>query len=567
LAINKIGIPISGIVMVGVILIISLLAFIIYQYRFGKKKIKPEDASEEIAESEKLFNFSFWQSIFIFFSLVLAVFIRTAYLSDTIVPSSTDLGHHMYWVQTIVDSGTLPNYGMPDFIIGEHIVFAVFNLISGIGVMSAFPSLILFFVNIAGIFTLAILVARLFKNRSATAMTFFVTGVLYAVSAPQGKYISGGVVGNIIGDMLLPVALYFLYRSLSEGSGLFAGLFIFSAAGLFYTHHLSAFIMIFSVAAIMAVYLILNIKNIFKIILQWIKIFFKPFPVAVLLLAAAFILFVYTPTYFEKSAIEQATGAPSKATRVGLNLDQIESNVGSARLLLSAIGLILLFLSLKSKKYKYSFAIGWALILILMTYRPGWMYVNIPSSRVGNYLFLPFSLLSAYALAEYFELLKKSSTKFFTAVILYTLLFFVITSGLSDSAEAFKVKNQYQEAVETFHSAGYLASSVDTAKDVVLKDHVNIYGDSWYKLFFMKDYKYPLSRGNLSRYIDPTKPRETCTRDMISKPLSPEGQACFSESGVNYIAVNAQIEGKSFEAYPGFSKVYESNYISVFKKD
>ena len=121
--------------------------------------------------------------------------------------------------------------------------------------------------------------------------------------------------------------------------------------------------------------------------------------------------------------------------------------------------------------------------------------------------------------------------------------------------------------METFHSARYLAQTTDSGKDVILKDHVNIYGDSWYKLFFMKDYKYPLSRGNLSRYDDPTKPREMCTLEMISEPESAEAAKCYAETGVNYIALNTQIEGKSFEAYPDFSKVYNSNYISIFKKD
>ncbi len=421
--------------------------------------------------------------------------------------------------------------------------------------------------NIAGIFTLAILAARLFKSRPVTALVFFTAGVLYAVSAPQGKYISGGVVGNVIGDMLIPITIYFLYRALKEKNSLFAGLFVFFSAGLFYTHHLSGFILLYSIAAIALVYLALNFTRAFKVIGDWLKVFIKPFPIAVLFIGIFILIFIYTPSFLDKSAIGQATGTPSKATRIGLDFDQIDTNVGSARLLLGAVGLVLLLINLKPKKYKYSFAIGWTLILLLMALKPGWMYVNIPSTRIGNYLFLPFSLVSAYALAKYFELFKKSATKFFSSVILYTLLFFVITSGLSDSADAFKARNQYQETMETFHSAAYLAERLDTSHDVLLKDHVNIYGDSWYKLFFMKDYKYPLSRGMLSRYIDPTKPRETCTRDMITKPESPEGQACFSETGVNYLALNAQLEGDSFGKYPDFSKVYSSNYISVFKKN
>ena len=119
----------------------------------------------------------------------------------------------MYWSQTIIDSGRLPDYGMPDFIIGEHIIFAVMNLVSGANLMSAMPALVLLLINIAGIFTLAMLAGRMFGSTKIAAAAFFVTGVLYAINAPQGKYVSGGVVGNIIGNMLIPVALYFLFRA------------------------------------------------------------------------------------------------------------------------------------------------------------------------------------------------------------------------------------------------------------------------------------------------------------------------------------------------------------------
>jgi hypothetical protein len=83
----------------------------------------------------------------------------------------------------------------------------------------------------------------------------------------------------------------------------------------------------------------------------------------------------------------------------------------------------------------------------------------------------------------------------------------------------------------------------------------------------MKDYKYPLSRGVLTRYADPTKTRETCTRDMISFPQSETAKTCFADTGVNYVAVNSQIEGNSFEQYPDFSKVYGSDYISIFRRN
>ncbi|MFA5871162.1 MAG: hypothetical protein WC858_00395 [Parcubacteria group bacterium] len=562
---NRFDIPIKGVILLGSIIIFCLIGFIAYQYRFKSRGEKNKEAD---LQPDNLFNFSNWQTIFILLSIFVAVFIRVAYLSDTIVPSATDLGHHMYWSQTIIDSGKLPVYGMPDFIIGEHIIFAAVNLLSGVGLMTAMPTLLLLFVNIAGIFTLVILAARLFKNKNITAVMFLVAGVLYAINAPQGKYVSGGVVGNIIGDMLIPVVLYFLYRALAEKDSFFGGLFLFSLIGILYTHHLSSFILLFSIAGIIFFYLAVNFRGIFNIILAWIKIFARPFPIAVLLIALIFFIFVFMPSYFNPSAVSQATGAPTKITRVGLNLNQIEMNAGSGRLILGALGMLLIaVLAWKPKKYWISFAAGWVIISLVMAYKPNLLLINIPSDRVGNYLFLPFSILSAYALVKYFELFRKSASKFFASVLLYALMFFIITNGLSDSADAFKSKNQFQEIMETYHSAEFLSKNVDTSKDIILKDHINIAGDSFYKLFFMKDYKYPLSRGNLSRYVDPTKPREICTRDIIDDPENDTGKACLSDTGVDYVVLNAQLEGMSFEKYPSFSKVYASNYISVFKKN
>jgi hypothetical protein len=562
LLLNKLGILLNGPVIVGAVLIFCALCFTVFQFRFGKKKNK-----EDGAEIEKIFDFSTWQTIFILLAILLAVFIRTAYLSDTIVPSATDLGHHMYWAQTIINSGHLPDYGMPDFIIGEHIIFAAVNLVSGVKLMSAMPALLLFLFNITGIFTIAILLGQIFENKKIIAIAFFVAGSLYAINAPQGRYVSGGVIGNIIGDMLIPVALYFLYRTLTEKDQIFSGLFLFSFAGLLYTHHLSSFIFIFSVAGILVLHLLLNFKNILKIIVDWLKVFLKPFPLAILLTVAFFFLFVFTPSYFNAAAVTQVTGTPTKITRVGLSLTQIEGSVGSAQLFLAAIGFLLALLAVRRKELKYSVAIGWLLVLFVMTWKPALLDVNIPSDRISNYLFLPVALLSSYGLVRYFEIFGAAASRFFSAIFLFTLLFFVITNGLSDSADAFKARNQFQQAMETFHSAEYLASTVDTNKDIILKDHVNIYGDSWYKLFFMKDYRYPLSRGVLTRYVDPTKTRETCTRDMISFPQSDTAKECFADTGVNYVAVNAQIEGNSFEQFSDFSKVYGSDYISIFRRN
>ena len=120
LLLNRMNILIKGPVLVGAILIFCLICFAVFQSRFKKNKNKDEKNDK----TEAFFDFSSWQTIFILLALVLAIFIRMAYLSDTIIPSSTDLGHHMYWAQTIINTGHLPDYGMPDFIIGEHMIFA-----------------------------------------------------------------------------------------------------------------------------------------------------------------------------------------------------------------------------------------------------------------------------------------------------------------------------------------------------------------------------------------------------------------------------------------------------------
>src|SRR4030042_512285 len=367
LLLNRMHIFLNGPVLIGTVVAFCFLGYIIFQLRFRKKKKQEEDTEHDP------FNFSYWQTIFILISLFLAIFIRTTYLSDTIVPSATDLGHHMFWVQKIIDAGSLPDYGMPDFIIGEHMIFAVVNLVSGASLMGAMPALVLLLLNIAGIFTLSIVAGRIFHGPKIAAMIFFITGVLYATNAPHAKYVSGGVIGNIIGNMLIPVVLYFLYRALSEKDSVFTGLFLFSAAGLLYTHHLSSFILLYSIAAIILAYLVLNFERIFKIVGDWLKIFLKPFPIIVFLFAIFFFLFIFTPSYFNPAAVGQATGEPTKITRIGLNSDQLETNVGSARLILGALGFTLLLLAFRRKEYKFSFVLSWTVVLFLMSSKMGWL--------------------------------------------------------------------------------------------------------------------------------------------------------------------------------------------------
>jgi hypothetical protein len=102
--------------------------------------------------------------------------------------------------------------------------------------------------------------------------------------------------------------------------------------------------------------------------------------------------------------------------------------------------------------------------------------------------------------------------------------------------------------------------------DVVLKDHIYLSGDTWMKLFFMKDYKYPLSRSYLRRYEDIAKDRETCTRDMVAIPDDEIGKKCFAETGVTYIVLKKGYDTAQFEKSENFEKIYSSDSVVIYHR-
>ena len=112
----------------------------------------------------------------------LSLFVRTAYLQNNLVPSATDLGHHMYWTKVIVEKGIIPNYeksdvivspagdysisapqNISDFVIGEHLPFAAIALISGISVVSWFPTVSLLLINMLTLLAIFILTLGFLK--------------------------------------------------------------------------------------------------------------------------------------------------------------------------------------------------------------------------------------------------------------------------------------------------------------------------------------------------------------------------------------------------------------------
>lgn len=552
------------------IFLFSATALMIY-----KLKIFP---AAEVPEAEAaLFQFSKIQFSAFLLLIFLAFFVKTAFLSQTALPTATDMGHHMYWAKWITENRTLPDYaGLPDFIIGEHIIFAVISLLGGLSFLSAFPVLTLYLINIFSLLTVFILVLRIFKEKRIALLAFFLLGTLFAVSSPQAKFISGGVVGNLLSNLLLPMVFYFFFRfsellfekNQKKLSRTFLALALFSVFGLFYTHHLTAFLFLFIFSLAFLVFLISNFKKAGEILTHSFQALISRQVFPVILAGLIFFLFILTPNYFSLSATQTAVGAAVKITRTGLDLNNIRSAVGESRLALGAAGFLLLILALFKNKGNFGYVLisAWALMLYIMSAYPKLLFINLPSSRIGNYLTYPLAVLGAYVLFQIFQKARHYSLNNTAKIALGLILIFVSREGISDSVQAFKTNDESLELVETFNASAYVAKNL-ASKDAVLKDHNYLTGDSWIKLFFMRDYKFPLSRGYFKRYEDETNPRETCTLQMISNPGGEAARECFAETGVNFLMVNPDFDGGQFHRLSNFNQVYSNPNIAVFYKN
>jgi uncharacterized membrane protein len=559
--------------------IIGIAAFIgasylIYRLRLVYGKKNGEDVENN------LFSFSKNQVILILLLIFFSVFIKTAYLTGSILPTSTDMGHHMYWSKWMADNGQLPTYeGMPDFIIGEHIIFGLFNLIGGLDFFSAFPPLLLFLINILGILTVFVLTLRVFKQKNIAILVLLFLGVLYAVSSPQAKFVSGGVVGNILGNFLMPLAFYFYYRAFSaigeESNGetsadlqisrIFLTLAIFTTFGLFYTHHLTAFIFLFVVFAIFFVFFIANRKNALDLTKKMAALIFSPRVFLVFFLGIVFFFFVFTPNYVKTSAVETAVGTPEKNTRVGLSFQNIESTVGAPRLALAFLGIIVLFLGYKKNNPGYSLILAWSVMLFIMSVKPNWLFIDLPSNRIGNYITYPLSVLGALSFSSIFKNHNNILVGFLIKTSFILILLFVFLGGISDSADAFKTTLEIKESSQTFSASRYLAETT-TADDAILKDHNYLSSDAWMKLFFMRGYKYPLSRGYFKRYEDSLNAREMCTLYMISNPGNKNAKNCFQETNTKFIVINPFYDGAQFQKLKNFNQIFMSNNVAIYQR-
>lgn len=568
-SLSKLNLPVTYLSLVVSIIIFIAACLAIFKLR----------ARTNTAEEKSLFDFSKNQLLLIFLLLFLTIFIKTAYLTNTVFPTATDMGHHMYWAQWMINNHQLPTYeGMPDFIIGEQIPFGVIGLLSGASIFSAFPVIILFLVQILGILTVFILALRIFQQKNVAILTLFFLGVLYAVSSPQAKFVSGGVVGNILGNLLMPMAFYFYYRSLeflqknsnpSEDSRAFLALAFFTTFGLFYTHHLTSFIFLFIFIMLAGIFLLTNLKNLKNIFFKLRELIFTPSVLLTFLVCLIFFFLIFTPNYIKDSAVNTAVGTPSKGTRVGLTIANLRSSIGEARIALGFVGFLILTLNFKKRNFGHSIIAAWTLMIFLMSTQPHLLFVNLPSDRIGNYLSYPIAILSAYSFYYVFNLKNKQNTLLtdnFIRVSFVVILAFALIGGLSDSATSFKPSGDLSPVAQTFNASDYLAKKT-TVDDTILKDHNYITADSWIKTFLMRGYKNPLSRGYFKRYEDPTKPREMCTLHMITSPDNADARDCFANTHTNFIMVNPRLDSAQFQKLKNFDQIYSSAGINIYYRN
>lgn len=593
---GKMGLPLNRVSLVIGVLLVLVSLISIYLIKDKRNLFKKTESENKIS------SLSRFQTISVILILFLTVFIKTAYLNNTVFPTSTDLGHHMYWSKLIVDTGNLPVYEesdivatsngysisepepIADFIIGEHLIFAAISLISGADFISAFPSLILFLVNIASVLAIFALALEIFKKypsgTNIAIATLFFIGPIYALSSPQAKFVSGGVIGNMFGNFLIPLFFLFLLKALRENKSALMSTALLLGLGLAYTHHLSTFILLFSLIFSAAAFFLFHLaggrkglSEILSHVKKWLSMIFSPSVIAVFLFGILMVFLVHTPSYLNASAVDTAVGTPSKSTRTGLSFSQLTSTAGEARMIFGLLGLAMLLLSAERRKYGSIFILGWSIALFIMSLWPNLLFVDIPSNRIASYITFPFSILGGFAFVRIFDWTKGrlghhrlNISPAYAVILFFVFAVFLTQGGFVDNSGSLSHGGNTESAVQTFRASKYLAEFTDVNTDTVLKDHNYLTADSWIKLYFMNGYNYPFSRAYFKRYEDTTKNREQCTLLMISTPNSPEADKCFDGTGANFLMINPRFDGAQFQKTRNFWQVYASDELTIFHK-
>jgi hypothetical protein len=553
-------------------------------------------------------------SLLIILTLLFAT--KGVMLWNAMLPSATDMGHHTYWIADAIETGLAPTYAkqeliteptiritppqaIPDFIIGEHLAPAALASLIGTDMFHGFPMLWLLWWHLLALLAVAYLSTRAWQLyvgdadadtlRRTLIITLLLLGILGSFASPQGKFVSGGVVGNIMGNLFIPVILTLVLEYLKAPKKHLVALILTLCATLAYTHHLSTFILAFSLFGVAAVYILCLVwslwgtwANLGEKLLAYLKTLIS---IPTLLLLGIIVLFVVLapPSYLNADAIGGSVGTPDKSTRTGLSFYQYTDVVGWVRLALALVGVALtanfLWLGRRMRDIRalpaVAITLGTLGILSVMALFPQIALVNIPSARVGSYLLYPATVLATIALLYLWSLAREDGKRKGQQVVFVTLLItlgiFVFAQGIRDNRTAWKEESGSRGTVQTLAAGQYLVGKVE-GDEQILKDHNYLDADAWLKHLYLKDYNYPLSRGFLKRYEEDGSRDEKCTLDMISNPSSTHAIECYNATGVRYVIVNPNYDRSQFETPDrfgalNFSLVYRSADVSVYRRN
>lgn len=574
IVLGRVGIPLTALsVGVGIVLVSG--AVFGYARWMGVKE-------EQKAQASK-------QKMSVLFLLVfaLAVCIKMVYFVPNIVPSSTDLGHHSFWVQKIVSEQKLPVYEerdivtesdgdfaigepepMSDFIIGEHLVLSAVSMLSGKPVVSGFAMITLFAIHIATLFAVYALARRMFEKKSYAetvgiwALFFF--GVLYALGQSQMRYVTGGAVGNVLGNLFIPVTFLVLLLSLRKKRADLAVTAIGMVFALVYTHHLSTLIFAVSLAGALAILLVVNrrifTENVFPILKS-------PLVLSMMALCGVFFFLFYTPSYITNMAVSNVVGAPQNEEHLGFSFLQLSRSVGESRMALGLLGAGLLLLSWKTRRSEeMAILLSWAGLLSFLVLFPHLAHIDLPSARVANYIVFPLAILSGFAMVAITRLASRFaglSSRASAGAIFFMVVIFSYGGFLDNDVFMKPRVSQTERSLSVFSVGKYSAEHIPVGA-VVMHDHINIPGDAWIKLFFNRDYNYPFYRALLFRYERADDRQEKCTLYVISEPNSKASKKCQEELNIRAVIVDEKMDGQQFQHFREYDKVYSDAFQGVY---
>jgi len=565
-----------------------MVAFGLWVRRQGKEK---KESSQEKSPVPIAF-------LVIFAILVL---LKGMFLIQNPIPISTDFGHHMYWAQSIVETGNLPVYEeqeilmaesleenhrvsepkpISDVIIGEHVVFAFISILSQTSLISLYPVIVLFFIHIITLLGVYALARRLFipfRYREAMALTaLFVAGILFGLDSPQMKYVTGGAVGNVMGNLFIVAIMLVLLVAVRERSRVFMALGIVLMIALAYTHHLSTLLLGFSLVGVLGIALFLRPKFFFG---EMIHLVLSRYVLGTLVAGLVVFFFVWTPSYIVNSAVKTVVGdAQVKEEHAGIALSDYLFVLGEERTFLGLLGLGIMAFLLWKFRLQLSqtsediflmsvLLLGWLIPLFLLIFSPSLLHIDIPTVRTANYTIIPLAIATGCFFVWF---VRKISERMSAKLLFVGMVFFFMiglsSAGWRDNVLYLQGGGSSGKAQELHRVAQYLGEHYRESEKMVMYDHINIDGGSWMKLYFMKDYNYPFYRALLFRYDRASDKSERCTLDVFSFPQSGEAQKCFEDLHIGALALSDAEDGKSFRESSQFTRVYAGERIVVYTR-